>query len=256
MHIWTIANQKGGVAKTTTTLALGSLLTQRGHRVLLIDLDPHSSLTRSMEIAVDPPPVGTLALFDDDPPALADLTLASPRAGLDFVAGQTGLATLERQSASKPGLGMALNRALANLGDRYDYVLLDCPPTLGLLMVNALATASRLIIPTQTEPLAVHGLNSMLRTAAMIERSRRRAMPVSILATLFDRRTRIAHETLDGLRQQHPVALCPTAIPVDTRLRAIEQVLGDTDGVGRGMTAYRDALDWLLGQPVALESAA
>ncbi len=259
MRVWAVANQKGGVGKTTTTLALASLLAERGRRVLAIDLDPHASLTRSMGLPCEPPPAGTSALFDDAPPALTELARPSPRPRLDFVAAQAALATLEKRSATRPGLGLALDRALAATPDGIDYVLLDCPPTLGLLMVNALAAADRLIVPTQTEPLALHGLAGMLRTATMIERSRRRAMPVAIVPTLYDRRTRIGGEMLEQLRQRYGSALFDGAVPVDTRMREPEHVLAGVP-TGRAMTAYAQALDWLLDSDATarpeLESAA
>ncbi len=158
MRIWAVANQKGGVGKTTTTLALGRGLAALGHRVLLIDLDPHASLSRAFGVPVDPPPAGVLELFGAPPADLSSLCHASSIHGLDYVCAQSALATLERRSANQPGLGLALQNALARHQGQHDYILLDCAPTLGLLMINALAAADRLIIPTQAEPLALHGL--------------------------------------------------------------------------------------------------
>ncbi|MBB5016616.1 ParA family protein [Rehaibacterium terrae] len=256
MRIWAVANQKGGVGKTTTTLALGSLLAQRGRRVLMIDLDPHASLSRTLGTPADPPPRGTLELFDEPPAGLAELRRPAGREGLDFVAAHAGLATLEKRSATRPGLGLALSRAIEAARGQYDHVLLDCPPTLGVLMVNALAAADLAIVPTQTEPLALFGLEGMCRTAAMIERSRQRALPVGILPTLHDRRTRVAHDTLLELRERHGRRVFDDVIPVDTRLRDTAYVLAANPAGGRGLIAYDAALLWLLALDRPLESAA
>ena len=113
MRIWAVANQKGGVGKTTTTLALGRGLAALGHRVLLIDLDPHASLSRAFGVPVDPPPAGVLELFGAPPADLSGLCHASNIQGLDYVCAQSALATLERRSANQPGLGLALQNALA-----------------------------------------------------------------------------------------------------------------------------------------------
>lgn len=249
MRVWAIANQKGGVGKTTTTLALGRGLAMRGSRVLLVDLDPHASLTRAFGVPTEPQPSGVLDLFDDPSAELARVVRPSEIEHLAFVAAQTALATLERRSATQPGLGLALSNALSRGGAAYDYVLFDCPPTLGLLMVNALAAADHLIIPTQTEPLALHGLNGMCRTADMIERSRRRPLPVSILPTLYDRRTRTGAETLKTMQEQHGARVWNDAIPNDTRICSVEALTEASPSgqyPGRGLSAYRRALDWLL----------
>lgn len=103
MRIWAIANQKGGVGKTTTSLALGRGLATLGHRVLLIDLDPHSSLTRAFGVPLDPPPQGVLELFGAPPAELSSLSRHSDIPGLDYVCAQAALATLERRSANQPG---------------------------------------------------------------------------------------------------------------------------------------------------------
>ena len=253
MQIWAIANQKGGVGKTTTSLLLGRLLARRGARVLLADLDPHGSLTRAFGVPVDPPPVGTAELFEQPPRSVDALARETPIAGVRLLAAQPAMATLERRSASTPGLGLMLGQGLAEASAHFDYALLDCPPTLGLLMVNALAAADQLVIPTQTEPLGVHGMEGMLRTAAMIERSRKRPLPTRILPTLFDRRTRACTETLDLIRERYPDRTWVQAVPLDTRLRDAQQLAGPElsgDVVSsRGFDAYQRALGWLLREP-------
>jgi hypothetical protein len=126
MKTWAIANQKGGVGKTTTTLSIGRGLASRGLRVLMLDLDPHSSLTRAFGVPDEPAPRGVVDLFDPAPPALAELAMPTAIAGLDLIASQATLATLERRSATQPGLGMALSQTFAHqAGLRWDYVLLD-----------------------------------------------------------------------------------------------------------------------------------
>lgn len=248
MQTWAIANQKGGVGKTTTALALGARLAADGARVLLLDLDPHASLTRCFGLPTDPPPPGTAQLFDDPPQPLRQLIHRSEHERLHLVPGQATLAVMEKRSATRPGLGLAVKQALAGVRDDYDFALLDCPPTLGVLMVNALAAADRLIVPTQTDPLALHGLDGMVRTAAMIERSRGGPLPVSILPTLHDRRTRSGADTLAQMQAQHGAKVWDDVIPLDTRLRDAALVISapPAERGGKGLAAYARALQWLL----------
>ena len=260
MQVWAIANQKGGVGKTTTTLMLGRLLAARGQRVLLVDLDPHASLTRAFGIPVEPAPAGTLDLFETPPKRVAEVARATPIERVHLLAAQAGMATLERRSATAPGLGLALGQGLVLASQDYDYALLDCPPTLGLLMVNALAAADQLVVPTQTEPLGVHGMEGMLKTAAMIERSRKKPLPARVLPTLFDRRTRACTETLDELRERHPERTWVQAVPLDTRLRDVAELTApELPGEvlnSRGYDAYQRALAWLLREPNPTEAMA
>ncbi|WP_045771476.1 ParA family protein [Xanthomonas albilineans] len=249
MRIWAIANQKGGVGKTTSTLALGRGLSMLGHRVLMLDLDPHASLTRAFDVPQEPQPAGVVDLFATPSSELSVLAHTTAIERLSFVCGQTALATLERRSANQPGLGLALQQAMARHAGQHDYILLDCPPTLGLLMINALAAADRVIIPTQAEPLALHGLASMVRTVDMVERSRRRPLPASILPTLFDKRTRAGNETLRQMQDSYGERVWEDAIPIDTKIcnvKALTIAGVPGDYPGRGLAAYRRALEWLL----------
>ena len=255
MQIWAIANQKGGVGKTTTTICLARGLVDAGQRVLLVDLDPHASLSHAFGVPVDPPPRGSYELFTDATQALRQLARPTPVENLSICPAQPALATIERRGATQPGLGLALGRALHAAHGDWDYALLDCPPTLGLLMVNALAAADRLIAPTQTDPLALHGLRDMIRTADMVERSRRRRLPRSILPTLHDKRTRSGLNSLDELRATYGEQVSPDAIPVDTRLRDAAAVATGPTLASRGADAYREALQWLL-DPISMQCEA
>ncbi|TBR06833.1 MAG: ParA family protein [Lysobacter sp.] len=246
MKTWAIANQKGGVGKTTTTLCLARGLVDAGYRVLLVDLDPHASLSHAFGVPVDPPSRGSYEIFVEAGAMLSRFARPTAVEGLQLCPSQPALATLERRGASQPGLGLSLGRALHAARDLWDYALLDCPPTLGLLMINALAAADRLVAPTQTDPLALHGLRDMLRTTQMVERSRRRPLPQAILATLHDKRTRAGMQSLQELRERYGERVCPDPIPLDTRLRDAVAIASAPSLHSRGADAYREALQWLL----------
>lgn len=244
MRVWAVANQKGGVGKTTTTLCLARYLADDA-RVLVVDLDPHASLTRAFGVPRHPAPIGTHEVFVAQTPSLDGLSRTTAIERLRLVAAQAALATLERRSATQPGLGMALQRALGGVSQLYDHVLLDCPPTLSLLMVNALAAADCLVVPTQTDPLALHGLADMLRTADMVERSRKRPLVRAILPTLYDGRTGSGRQSLEHLYAGYEGLVWSDAIPVDTRLRDARSIAGNGPLTGRGAEGYRNALAWL-----------
>jgi len=253
VRIWAVANQKGGVGKTTSVVSLGGLLAERGKRVLLVDLDPHGSLTSWFGYDPDTIAHSVFDLFQHQgkvPEGLAaQLITETSCPGLTLLPASTALATLERRMVGVDGMGLIVSRALAQLWDDFDYVLLDNTPSLGVLMVNALAAAQYLIIPVQTEFLAIKGLERMLHTLEMVMRSQRNVLPYTIVPTLYDRRTQASVKSLNQLRKTYQETLWRFAIPVDTKFRDASQsgvVPSQLDNETHGVRAYRHLLDDLI----------
>lgn len=258
MRIWAVSNQKGGVGKTTTAVALAGLLAESGARVLLVDLDPHGSLTTYVGYNPETVPHSAFELFAEQMvssrEAVQALVLSTRDAGVHLLAASPALATVERRSLS--GTGVRVSKALALLWDDFDYALIDTPPVLGVLMVNALAACEKLLIPVQTEFLALKGLERMLRTLEMMARSQQRPLPYLIVPTLFDRRTHASVSSLRSLRNDYATSTTGAAstiwagmIPVDTRFRDASRVgllPSQFDAKCRGVEAYRALLKVLL----------
>lgn len=253
MHVWAVANQKGGVGKTTTTVSLAGLLREQGFRVLVVDLDPHGSLTSYFKYDPDEIEHSTFDLFMHEgkiPEGLPKTIIRhTTKEGIDLFPASTALATLERKVAGQGGMGLVISKALATLWDDYEFVLIDTPPILGVLMINALAAAQRLLIPVQTEFLAVKGLERMTHTLSMVMQSTKKQLPFAIIPTLYDRRTHASINALKKIRELYGDQVFAESIPVDTKFRdASEQgkVPSDLDPDGRGVRVYRHLLNILL----------
>ena len=159
MRVWAVANQKGGVGKTTTSIALAGLLADAGKRVVVVDLDPHGSMTSYFGQDPDALEHSAYDLFLHQgtvPQGLPQrLLLPTSHERIKLLPASTALATLERQSPGQSGLGLVIAKSLAQLWEDFDHAIIDSPPLLGVLMVNALAASQQLVIPVQTEHLAV-----------------------------------------------------------------------------------------------------
>jgi chromosome partitioning protein len=261
MKIWAVANQKGGVGKTTTAVTLAGLLAQQGHETLLVDLDPHGSMTAYFGYDPDTIEDGVYRLFE----GVAAVGRARPvpvlrqtrYEHLVLLPASTALATLDRQLGARDGMGLVLARYLKGMAARFDYVLIDCPPVLGVLMVNALAACGHLVIPVQTEFLALKGLERMMHTLDMILHARKIDIPYIIVPALFDRRTRASVDSLRSLRQTYAQHLWQGAIPVDTQFREASRLGGPITHLypqARGTLAYQGLLQHLLAyRPIPLD---
>ncbi|MDR9436645.1 MAG: ParA family protein [Thiohalophilus sp.] len=253
MKIWAVANQKGGVGKTTTAVTLAGHLVNQGERVLLVDMDPHGSLTAYFGNDPDTLEESLYLLFQGegaeshvDP---RQLLLDTRFEGLRLLPASTALATLDRQLGSQEGKGLVMARSLARLEGEFDTVLIDCPPTLGILMVNAMAACEHLLLPVQTEFLALKGLERMMRTLQMILRARRGGLSHTIIPTMYDRRTRAAGESLQVLREKYGNEVWNSVIPVDTQFREASKQgipLSIMRPAARGAQAYAALLHSLL----------
>lgn len=222
MRVLTVANQKGGVGKTTSSVALAGLAAGQGQRVLLLDLDPHGSLSSYFRQDPDTLALSGFTLFQERNQlsfaSVMRLIQATNVPGLDILPASTALATLERQSAGD-GLGLVLSKALNLIASNYDWVIIDTPPVLGVLMINALAACDYLVIPVQTEFLALKGLERMVNTLSMMAKSRRKTPEYTIVPVMFDRRTQASVSSLSTVRHHWKEKVWPGHIPVDTRFR-------------------------------------
>jgi len=257
VHIWAVANQKGGVGKTTSVVTLAGLLADAGHRVLMIDLDPHGSLTSYFRFDPDSIEHSAYDLFlgngkiQESLPK--ELILETGHPNLSLLPSSTALATLERHAQAQGGMGLVVSKTLAILWDDYDYVLIDSPPVLGVLMINALAACQQLIIPVQTEFLAIKGLERMVRTLTMINRARKRPVPYIIVPTLFDRRTQASNKSLRSLKETYDESVWHSVIPIDTKLRDASTAgiaPSALDKNARGVKAYTSLVTTLL-EPIS-----
>ena len=253
MHVWAVANQKGGVGKTTTTVSLGGLLAESGERVLLIDLDPHGSLTSYFGYDPDSLERSSFDLFAEENiqlEKLQSLLMDTNVNGLTLLPASMPLATIERRAAGE-GMGLKVAKALALVWDSFDYVLIDTPPVLGALMINALAASERLLVPVQTEFLALKGLERMLRTITMVTHSLQKELDYLIIPTMFDRRTQASAKALRALRNSYAETIWPSMIPVDTGFRDASRegkIPSQFKSGSRGVEAYRSLLKNLLTQ--------
>jgi chromosome partitioning protein len=249
--VWTVANQKGGVGKTTTTIALAGLLAEQGHRVLLVDTDPHASLSYYFGIESEDLELSVYDLFMQaaNKEQIMQSMCPSSYENIDILPATMGLATLDRSLGNKGGMGLVLKKALQAIKNEYDYVLIDCPPVLGVLMVNALAASDRIIVPVQTEFLALKGLDRMMKTLDIMQGQQPSAFKYTIVPTMFDKRTKASILTYQKLLRAYGEAVWTAVIPIDTNFRNAsnaQKVPSDFAHKSRGILAYRDLLTYLV----------
>lgn len=227
----TISNQKGGVAKTTTCLSLGAALAEMGHSVLLVDLDPQANLTLSLGIKPETLRRTVLdALLGHS--SLVGVSQETETVYLDLVPANYELALADKILYKLPGFQFRLQTAIQKLHPgMYNYVLLDCPPALSPLALNALTAADLLLIPVQCELYAAQSLRRMIRLALQMRRHYNPNLDYRVLVTMYDQRNKISQIILDQLQNGRGYELFETIIQIDTKLR-------ESPVYGRPITAY------------------
>jgi chromosome partitioning protein len=218
-RVYTLVNQKGGVGKTTTAINLGAYLAQFGQRVLIVDADPQANATSSLGLDKHAVRGGTYEVLLDGTPA-STLVLQNPRLKLAILPSSPSLAGAEVELVDELGRETKLKQALAPLVERYDYILIDCPPSLGLLTINGIMAAKDgVLIPVQCEYLALEGLGELTHT---IQRVRSALFPTlkvrGVILTMFDGRTHLSQDVVAEVHKYFPEKVFETIIPRSIRL--------------------------------------
>jgi chromosome partitioning protein len=228
--VYAIANQKGGVGKTTTAVNLAACVAEAGYETLLVDIDPQSNATIGLGAGKDSARTVYDVLVGDTPLAEVVITTAIDRLSLAPAGPDLAGATVELPRMA--GSELRLREALASVRDRYAFTLLDCPPSLGPLTVNALVAADRVIVPVQAEYFALEGLAGLLDTLALIQRELNPRLTVAgMLLTMYDSRTRLAQDVEREIREHFPELVFDTVIPRNVRV-------GEAPSFGKPVTHH------------------
>ena len=247
-RIFTVANQKGGVGKTTSAVNIGAALAMGGLRTLIIDLDPQGNASTAFGISRDEVN-GMYEVITKDLPII-DATLKVPGyPHLEVIPATQSLANAEVELVPMVARELRLKKALthylnesAQRGERFDYVIIDCPPSLGLLTINALVAADELLIPIQCEYYSLEGLTLLLHTVSLIQEHLNPNIKLStIVLTMFDGRTRLANDVADEVRKHYPDQLIDIPIPRAVRVSeapSYGQTVMTYDPASNGAEAY------------------
>ncbi len=217
-RIYALAQQKGGVGKTTTTINLGAALAELKRKVLLVDVDPQGALSAGLGIDAEGLSETIYHVMVNRKQPLGSVVIKT-QVGCDIAPANIDLAAAEMNLVSEPGREQILKGKLKALQDNYDYVLIDCPPSLGVLTLNALAAASGVIVPVQTQFFALRGLELLFDTISkMQERLNPELKVAGILPTLYDGRTIHSKEVLTTLQKKYPGQILKSVIPQTIKL--------------------------------------
>ncbi|WP_317643746.1 ParA family protein [Bombiscardovia apis] len=244
-----VANQKGGVGKTTTTVNLSCALAEYGAQVLVIDMDPQGNASTGLGIERTPDRPTTYDVIEGRVSIQDAKQTSSHFKHLDVVPASIDLSGAELEVANLPErnhlLKAALEEFLSNSSKRYDYVIIDCPPSLGLLVLNAMCAVNEVLIPVQAEYYALEGLQQLLHTIELVQENYNPALIVStMIITMFDRRTLLSREVYDEVKEHYPQIVLKTTIPRSVKISeapSFAQSVISYDPRGAGSVAYSEA---------------
>jgi chromosome partitioning protein len=237
-----VANQKGGVGKTTTTVNLGAALATFGYRVLVVDLDPQGNATTGLGVDARGFQQSMYDVLLNDTPMVDCIEPV----GIEnlFVAPATlDLAGVEQELFSALSRELRLKRALDTVVDDYDFIFVDCPPSLGLITINAFAAATEILVPVQCEYYALEGLTQLQRIVTLVQRNLNESLEIStVVLTMYDARTRLSEDVANEVRRHFPDQVQGTVIPRTVRLSeapSFGQPITTFDPASKGARAYR-----------------
>jgi chromosome partitioning protein len=242
-RIMAVANQKGGVGKTTTAVNLGACLADLGYRVLIVDLDPQGNASTGVGINIRDLQGSMYDVILHDL-SLEDCVEATSVRNLFCAPSSLDLAGAEIELVPAFSRELRLKRALDEVRDDYDFVLIDCPPSLGLLTVNALAAATEVVVPIQCEYYALEGLGQLLRNVNLVQKNLNQALEVSaIILVMYDARTKLADQVVTEVREHFGDKVCRHVVPRTVRLSeapSFGQPIIAFDSSSRGAIAYKE----------------
>jgi chromosome partitioning protein len=242
-RIIAIANQKGGVGKTTTSVNLGASLAELGYRVLVVDLDPQGNASTGLGISARNLEASIYNVITDEAP-IEDCIEPTSIRNLFVAPATIDLAGAEIELVPAFSREMRLRKALHEIRDDYDYMLIDCPPSLGLLTVNGLAAADDVIVPIQCEYYALEGLGQLLRNVGLVRGNLNPSLDIrGIVLTMYDGRTKLADQVESEVREHFGPKVYRTVIPRTVRISeapSFGQPVTSFDPTSRGAIAYRE----------------
>lgn len=241
-NVIALANQKGGVGKTTTSVNLGACLANDGQRVLLIDLDPQGNATSGLGVDKRQIEQSVYDVMINDVP-LTDVIQQSSHQGLDIAPTTIELSGAEVELTSMMARETRLKDAFGDVRDKYDYILIDCPPSLGLLTINAFTAADSILIPVQSEYYAMEGLSQLMNTMKLVQKHFNRNLKIEgVLLTMFDKRTNLGQQVNSEVQKFFGDQVYKTIIPRNVRLSeapSYGQAIIDYDPRSTGAKVYQ-----------------
>ncbi len=250
--VYAVANQKGGVGKTTTSINLATYLAAAGRRVLLVDMDPQANTTSGIGAAKNKKEytIYDLMVQEQEDISIFDVIVPSARRELVVAPCTVDLAGAEMELVGALAREYRLKQALEPIRNRCDYIIIDCPPSLGLLTINALVAADALIIPIQCEYLALEGLSQLRNTVSIVKNKLNPDLYIAgIVMTMFDPRTRLASDIVREVRNHFPNEAFQTIINRNVRLSeapSFGQSILDYDSTSPGALAYRSLAEEVM----------
>jgi chromosome partitioning protein len=249
MRIFAVANQKGGVGKTTTTTSLGAAIAEKGKRVLVVDLDPQGNATTGLGVDGRMFERSMYDVLLNDVP-IVDIVEPTGFNNLFVAPATLDLAGVEQELTAVISRELRLKRALESVEGDFDYVFIDCPPSLGLITINAFAAATDIMVPVQTEFYALEGLTQLQKIVDLVQKNLNPSLKISkVVLTMYDQRIMLSQDVAIEVGKYFQDALCDTRIPRTVRLAeapSFGQPITVFDPNSKGAKAYRKLAEEIL----------